>query len=100
MTSWSAAAAPLSLSRDAAADPPQNVKRRKKSASRAIAADQHADQQREPDVEVADVRELVADDALELLAVHLLQQAVVTAIEACCGSRPVAKALGAVSSMR
>ena len=38
-------------------------------------ADQHADEQREPDVVVADVRQLVAEDALELLAVHLLEQA-------------------------
>ena len=34
------------------------------------AADEDADEQREPDVEVADVRELVAEDALELLAIH------------------------------
>ena len=37
--------------------------------------DQHADDQREADVEVADVRQLVGDDALELLAVELLEQA-------------------------
>ena len=39
-------------------------------------------------------------DALELLAVELLEQAVVIATDACCGSRPVANALGAVSSIR
>ena len=38
-------------------------------------ADHHADDEREPDVEVAHVRQLVADDALELLAVELLEQA-------------------------
>ena len=37
--------------------------------------DHHADDEREPDVVVADVRQLVADDALELLAVELLEQA-------------------------
>ena len=59
----------------AAVTPPQKVKRRKKSASSAIAADQHADEQREADVVVAHVRQLVADDALQLLAVELLEQA-------------------------
>ena len=38
-------------------------------------ADQDADEQREADVEVADVAHLVADDALELLPVELLEQA-------------------------
>ena len=38
-------------------------------------ADEHGDEQGEPDVEVADVGELVADDALELLAIELLEQA-------------------------
>ena len=37
--------------------------------------DQHADHQREPDVEVPDVRQLVGHDALELLAIELLEQA-------------------------
>ena len=38
------------------------------------APNQHAHQQREPDVEVAHVAHLVADDALQLLAVHLLEE--------------------------
>ena len=38
-------------------------------------ADQDPDEQREPDVEVADVAHLVADDALQLLPVELLEQA-------------------------
>ena len=38
-------------------------------------ADHDADDQREPDVEVAHVRQLVADDALELLAIELLEEA-------------------------
>ena len=38
------------------------------------AADQHADQQREADVVVADVAHLVGHHALQLLAVHLLEQ--------------------------
>ena len=37
-------------------------------------AHQHADQEREPDIEVPDVGQLVADDALELLAVKLLEE--------------------------
>src|SRR3990172_634517 len=37
-------------------------------------ADHDPDEQREPDIEVPDVRQLVADDALELLAVELLEQ--------------------------
>ena len=37
--------------------------------------DEHADQQAEADVVVLDVRQLVAEDALELLAVELLEQA-------------------------
>ena len=55
--------------------PPHKLTRRNMSASRAIGADQDRDHQGEPDVEVADVRELVADDPLELLAVELLQEA-------------------------
>ena len=39
-----------------------------------MAPDEHADEQREADVEVADVAHLVADDALQLLAVELLEQ--------------------------
>jgi hypothetical protein len=62
-------------------------------------ADEDADQEREPDVEVPDVRELVPDDALELLAVELLSPDVI-ATDAWAGSRPVANALGALSSMR
>ena len=54
---------------------PQNVKRRKKSAQDRDGADHDADDEREPDVEVAHVRELVAEDALELLAVELLEEA-------------------------
>ena len=47
------------------------------------------------------MRQLVADDALELLAIELLEEAGRDRDTlACCGSRPVAKALGAVSSMR
>ena len=38
-------------------------------------ADEDADQRREADVVVADVRHLVGDHALELLAVEALQQA-------------------------
>ena len=63
------------------------------------AADQHADQQREPDVVVAHVRHLMAEDALELLAVELFQQPVVIATHEWSGSRPVAKAFVASSSM-
>ena len=37
-------------------------------------AHEHADEQAEADVVVLDVRELMADDALELLAVELLEQ--------------------------
>ena len=62
-------------------------------------ADQDADQRGEADVVVAHVRHLVGDDALELLAVQPSSSPRVTATEACCGSRPVAKALGAGSSM-
>ena len=58
-----------------------------------------ADDQREPDVEVADVRQLVADDALELLAVELLEEAGRDRDRGVLRSRPVAKAFGAVSSM-
>ena len=46
------------------------------------------------------MRQLVADDALELLAVELLEQAGRDRDRGVLGSRPVAKALGAVSSMR
>ena len=73
MIAWAPPPLPLSRSRRPPA-PPQNVKRRKKSARIAIGPDHDADDQREPDVEVADVRQLVADDALELLAVELLEQ--------------------------
>ena len=38
-------------------------------------ADHHPDDEREPDVEVPDVRQLVGDDALELLAIELLEEA-------------------------
>ena len=38
-------------------------------------ADEHRDEQREPDVVVPDVGQLVADDALELLAIELLEEA-------------------------
>ena len=38
-------------------------------------SDQHADEEREADVEVADVAHLVPDDALELLAIELVEQA-------------------------
>ena len=37
-------------------------------------ADEDGQQQREPDVEVPDVRQLVADDPLQLLTVELLQE--------------------------
>ena len=80
-------------------DPPQNVKRRKKSASSAIEPTSTPTISAEPDVEVADVRQLVGDDALELLAVSFSSSPDVIATEACFGSRPVAKALGAVSLM-
>ncbi len=95
-------AAPAAVARRdrAAAAPPQNVKRRKKSARSAMRPDEHADHQREPDVVVADVRQLVGDDPLELLAIELLEEAGRDRHEACFGSRPVAKAFGAVSSMR
>ena len=43
--------------------------------------------------------QLVAENALELLAIELLSSPLVMATLACCGSRPVAKAFGALSSM-
>ena len=42
--------------------------------------------------------ELVPDDALELLAIHRSSSPVVTATDACAGSRPVAKAFWLPSS--
>ena len=45
------------------------------SVSRAIDADQRDGQRRHEDVVVADVRQLVGEDAFELDAVHLLEQA-------------------------
>ena len=47
-----------------------------------------------------DVRQLVADDALELLAVELLEQARRDGDRRVRRVRPVAKAFGAVSSIR
>ena len=66
---------PLSLSRERAADAAPEREAQEEVGEQRDAADQHADEQREADVVVADVRQLVADDALELLAVELLQEA-------------------------
>ena len=63
-------------------------------------ADEDPDEEREPDVEVPDVRQLVPDDALELLAVELLEEPRRDRDRRVRGSRPVAKAFGAVSSIR
>ena len=73
MTAW-APLPPLSRSPTAPPAAPEREAQEEVGQER-DRADQHADDQREPDVEVADVRQLVADDALELLAVELLEQA-------------------------
>ena len=55
--------------------PPQNREAQEEVGEQGDRAHEHPDHQREPDVEVANVAQLVGHDALELLAVQLLQQA-------------------------
>ena len=61
-------------------------------------ADEHGDERHQPDVAVADVRELVRDHAFELALVHQVEQAGRDADVGRVGLRPAAKAFGAGSS--
>ena len=66
---------PSSLSLARAADAAPEREPQEEVGEQRDRPDEDADDQREPDVEVADVGQLVAHDALELLPVELLEQA-------------------------